>query len=357
MVINRFEDGFVAMNLLNKSAFALDASLFEVLDALHTHEEPAELAAALPSYDADSLAAALDLLADLGALIPVGSPADVADMALGQRWHWGAPALGLHLATRDMEFASLEESAASQGARMLVEPSPPLRQGLRQDSAIIELPDAIEGNDLVSLMARRRTIRQAIDVPLNLQVVADALFAGVGIVGETRNVTGTLPLKTTPSGGARNPYEAWLIARNVTGLNPGVYHYCGLAHALEPVEAPVLPPLGGLIAGQGWADDMAAMVILVAHFERTMWKYRDSNAYKVVLIEAGHIGQNIALAATRHGLTACPTAALAHSRIEALLGICDPLITPVYALALGVPGTDPDVTLYTTAGRRPSVES
>jgi nitroreductase len=61
------------------------------------------------------------------------------------------------------------------------------------------------------------------------------------------------------------------------------------------------------------------------------------NAYRVVLIEAGHIGQNIMLAATAKGLTACPTAALSHSVIRDAIGLERMTDTPIYALTIGVP--------------------
>jgi nitroreductase len=60
------------------------------------------------------------------------------------------------------------------------------------------------------------------------------------------------------------------------------------------------------------------------------------------LIEAGHIAQNIMLACTANELTACPTAALAHSKISELLGIKALTTTPLYALAIGKPGVNTD---------------
>ena len=57
-----------------------------------------------------------------------------------------------------------------------------------------------------------------------------------------------------------------------------------------------------MVHNQEWADPMVAMIILVAILERTTWKYHDPNAYRVVLIEAGHIAQNIMLACTERGL-------------------------------------------------------
>jgi SagB-type dehydrogenase family enzyme len=352
VVINRSDDGFVAMNLMNKSAFAIDPPLFEVLAGIGDAAGVADLGERFPDYDVVELEEALAALEELGAVVALGSAQHEADRTLNARWLFGAPALGLHLMTRDMEFASAAESEDGQKARMAEEPPPRARLGLKDRAVIIDLPDPMADNELIALMAKRRTNRLPQATPIALEALADALFAGLGIVGETSNVTGALPLKMTPSGGARNPFEAYVVVRNVVGLAPGAYHYCGLAHALEPVNGDEPPALSALIADQDWADGMAAMIVLVAHFERTMWKYRDGNAYRVVLIEAGHIGQNIALAATRRNLTACPTAALSHSRIEKLLGVDDPLVAPIYALALGVPGQDPDVRVYSPTDRR-----
>ena len=103
-----------------------------------------------------------------------------------------------------------------------------------------------------------------------------------------------------------------------------------------------MPKLSELVGGQDWADEMPCMILLCASMERTMWKYDDPNAYRVILIEAGHIGQNIMLAATQHGLTACPTAALSHSAIRECISMNKLTDAPVYALTLCVPGVEKD---------------
>ena len=69
-----------------------------------------------------------------------------------------------------------------------------------------------------------------------------------------------------------------------------------------------------------------------------MWKYEgDDNAYRVVLIEAGHIGQNVMLAAGSLGLSACASAALDHTTLERLFGIERFDAAPIYALAVNRP--------------------
>ena len=119
----------------------------------------------------------------------------------------------------------------------------------------------------------------------------------------------------TPSGGARNPFELYVYARNVTGLEPGFYHYAALDHDLGLVRAGQVE-IAALLGGQSWPGRAAAVVFLVAHFPRSMWKYHLAPAYRVVVIEAGFISQNIALAATEHGLSAVPSGALTQPMIE-----------------------------------------
>jgi SagB-type dehydrogenase family enzyme len=186
-------------------------------------------------------------------------------------------------------------------------------------------------------MERRRTVREIAAPDIGLDELADCLHAGFGITGETVTETGVLPLAMTPSGGARHPYEAYVYARNVRGLAPGFHHYSGRQHTLRRLEGDTYPLPSQLLGEQYWADVMPCVILLVADFRRTMWKYPESNAYRVVLIEAGHIGQNIMLAATARGLSACPTAALAHSAIERYLGLTKLTQSPVYALTLSVP--------------------
>jgi nitroreductase len=73
-----------------------------------------------------------------------------------------------------------------------------------------------------------------------------------------------------------------------------------------------------------------------------MWKYHLANAYRVVLMEAGFIGQNIALAATHHGLSAIPSGALAESVIESYLGTPPVEASVTLSLNLGVPKLKPE---------------
>jgi SagB-type dehydrogenase family enzyme len=262
-----------------------------------------------------------------------------------ETWDWGIPAALMHFSLKDCDFLTIEEVEDLQQQKAASCPSPSLyqRNSRLQSHA---LPNALSKNDLLKFMARRRTIRQSLPQPVTIQQLSDCLFAGLGITGETKNCVCTLPLSMTPSGGARNPYEAYVYARDVEGLAPGFYHYSAMEHSLGILPTSARPDPSQLLAGQLWSDDKPCIVFLVAMLERSMWKYVDPNAYRGVLIEAGHIGQNIMLSATDHNLSACPTAAFCHSLLHQCLDIDGATHCAMYALTLGAPDKDETYKLY-----------
>jgi SagB-type dehydrogenase family enzyme len=76
---------------------------------------------------------------------------------------------------------------------------------------------------------------------------------------------------------------------------------------------------------------------MTAVFARTMWKYGRGRAYRVVLLETGHLGQTFCLTATRLGLAPFSTAALKDSLIEKDLGIDGICESVLYVTGVGVP--------------------
>jgi SagB-type dehydrogenase family enzyme len=187
-------------------------------------------------------------------------------------------------------------------------------------------------------MARRRTNRFMLDRAIDVRQVMDCLQFSLAITAVMEDPEAVdLPLKMTPSGGARNPYEGFVCVRNVDGLAPGTYHYSAMERTLAPVAAGPPPAFERLMAGQTWASNAAAVIFLAAFFERSMWKYHNGAAYRVAMIEAGHIGQNIMLVATEQGLVANGTGAFAAGLVEETLGLQGFTQSAVYALVLGVP--------------------
>jgi SagB-type dehydrogenase family enzyme len=326
----------VVWNFLAKRSFACTPAAVQLLAGADDWMSLDRVPDLLPDASAASLAEDLGRLIELEALVVEGTAAGERDNEYRDRWEWGATAGLFHFSIKDERFADRAETEAALTVRTRRRASPELVQRDQGDDASVELGEPDGRDPLIDLMWSRRSRRSFGSASIGADQLGRVLYSGLGITGEVHDpLLGTMPLSMTPSGGARNPYEAYVYARSVAGFDPAVYHYDARDHALAPVARPPLPPAGALLSGQAWADDAGAIVFLVARFERTMWKYGHPNSYRVVLIEAGHIAQNLLLTATDEGLCAAPTAALQDAPLEALLGLGGIAESVVYAVALG----------------------
>jgi SagB-type dehydrogenase family enzyme len=327
LVFSLADTSVAGFNFLQKSAFEGTGAL---LDVLNDNKEWTESDESGP----DGARA----FVELGAMVAADSAEDAAEREFEEKWAWGLPAALFHFSVQGNAYLSLEQGEAKQLANAERLGFPDLYKDNSGYQPAPALAKPAVQSDLIRLMARRRSDREPSGEPVPMQAVSDILFSGMGITGSVKNAVAALPLSMTPSGGGRNPYEAYLFARKVDGLAPGIYHYSAMDHTLGRLAAELPEKLGGLLGGQDWADEMSCIIVLAAFFERTMWKYDDPNAYRVVLIEAGHIGQNMLLAATDAGLSACPTAALSHEPLFELLELPSRITcAPVYAIAVGAP--------------------
>ncbi len=167
---------------------------------------------------------------------------------------------------------------------------------------------------LASAIARRRSLRDYASRPLTTAELAWLLGAATGI-------TGPGGLRAAPSAGAQYPIETYVVASRVEGIEPGIYHYAPADHALERVRGGTF---GGdlVIAGLGqeFLGQAPVVLVLSAIFQRLRWRYRE-RAYRYALLEAGHIGQNVYLAAEAAGLGACAVGAFFDDAVNRLLDI------------------------------------
>lgn len=322
-------------NYLTRARYTCTAECLDFLAALETWHTPAQMFAYFPDVDREQLAEQITELVATKALLVKGTPEAEQDERFRKSWEWGAAAGFYHFAVRETKFFTKAGADAHMRRREAWRPSPALHQPNPRSRPLIRLPKADLKAEPIALMRRRRSRRDFTARPLPLQALADCLYAGNGILKFVDSgVYGRLPLTMTPSGGARNPYELYVYAARVTGLKPGFYHYGALRHDLGLVRAGKVDAKQ-LLAGQSWPAKAAAIIFLVAHFPRSMWKYHLPIAYRLVMLEAGFIGQNIALAATHHGLSAVPSGALDEPRIEGHLGTPPLESAVVFSLSLG----------------------
>ncbi len=79
----------------------------------------------------------------------------------------------------------------------------------------------------------------------------------------------------------------------------------------------------------------ASMVLVItAIFQRNQWKYQE-RAYRYVLLDAGHLGENLYLAATSLGLGPCGIGAFLDDEVNRLVGVGGREETAVYLVSIG----------------------
>jgi SagB-type dehydrogenase family enzyme len=271
-------------------------------------------------------------------LISEGSSEHKKEAEFLETWEWGIAAGMFHFSLLNNSYADSAEGVRKQLNRAVTDPSPPLFRVHKNATISLPQPQGEKVGNLLSLMKARRTNRVPGFPSIELGELSDCLYAGMAITGTVKTPTGELPLQMTPAGGARNAYEAFVLVNWVEGIDAGIYHYSATQHSLALVNKELPSRADPLLAQQEWVNEKPAIIFLVAHLERVMWKYHDPNGYRVVLMEAGHKGQNIALAATAHGMSACPTAALNHDLISKYLCLDRITHSPIYALTLSKPG-------------------
>jgi len=315
----------VLRNFMTHQAVPVDSFTIDLLSKADAWQPPEAFYSFYPGTPPAYIEPYLRAMTQQGWLVVENTPAAALDQEYEAFWAWEATAGLYHFGIQDPPWLDPAQSAQWMVHISVAKPPVPLlmsNEGLAHVEAL-ERPDLESG--IFSVMHRRRSVRTFANKPVPKAALRDCLFAGLGVTGflDTRlpSPEPRVPLKMAPSGGGRNPYEGYVYAKNVEGLAAGLYHYSAIDNSLGLLTNTPAVSTSQLFAGQDWTEGAAFAVLLVANFERSMWKYPHPNAYRVVLMEAGHIAQNMLLAVTEHGLSATPTGAVTDSAAMALLGL------------------------------------
>jgi SagB-type dehydrogenase family enzyme len=204
---------------------------------------------------------------------------------------------------------------------------------------LTELPEpSLPERPLAGLLRERQSCRSFSGSALPLVALSSLLHAGYGITGRAALGGGEFLDRTVPSGGGLYPLELYVLAQHVEGLAGGVHHYVPLGHRLETVVDARLPQhlTAELFLGQPYLMRAGAILVVTAWLARSLWKYED-RGYRYMLLEAGHVGQNVLLAATALGLGALPLGGFFDDDLARLLRLGREQEIPLYACALGTP--------------------
>ncbi len=185
--------------------------------------------------------------------------------------------------------------------------------------------------DVWECLARRRSLRSFQDRPLTQAELAALLWATQGVTLATRGCL----FRTAPSAGGLFPVETYVAVNRVEGVEPGLWHFNVPEFSLELLAAgDYRPHLVSASLSQSFMGQAGVDFIWTGILNRAQWKYRE-RAIRYLFLDAGHICQNLMLAATALGLGSCPVGAFFDEEVEALLGVDGEEEVVLYLAAVG----------------------
>lgn len=182
-------------------------------------------------------------------------------------------------------------------------------------------------------LRQRKSIRDYQDKPISIGQLAYLLWSSTGI----QRIEDGYEFRTAPSAGALYPIETYMVINHVKSLESGVYHYAIKPHQLELLQQRDLRhQIAAAALGQDMCATAAAVFIWTALFERCKWKY-GQRAYRYIYLDAGHIAENLALAAVSLNLGTCEIGALYDDHVNAIIGVDDTEESTICMATVGIP--------------------
>ena len=202
-------------------------------------------------------------------------------------------------------------------------PAPPLEKAIPEDATLINLPAIDELSlgtmPLIDILKKRRSHRDFNEEDLSLEEIAFLCWsvAGVHEIGPNNIWT----KRTSPSGGARHPFETYLVVQRVKGLEPGIYRYSGLQHKLVHVRTG--DSFCGYLADfamQPFVKDSAVIFIWTVIPYRNEWRYNFTSSREMAM-DIGHYCENLYLAAESIGAGTCGVTSYEQSLVDDMLDV------------------------------------
>ncbi len=206
-------------------------------------------------------------------------------------------------------------------------PQPPLVKAPMTEN-LIKLPlnfdDLSMENDFVKILYGRRSQRVYTGEQISLLAFSFMLWAQQGIKG--LRGTSYATLRPVPSAGARHPFEVYPLVLNVEGLKPGFYHYLPMENAVEllceadPSDEAFMAKVKASVRNQAFALKASVIFYYSIIQYRGEWRY-GFNSHRVMMMDAGHVTQNLYLCCSALGLGGCAIGALDTELCDSIIGL------------------------------------
>lgn len=186
------------------------------------------------------------------------------------------------------------------------EAPPPLHQGRQGNTFPLYIPDLekLKTDDIpfTQVLESRRSVRHHGNPPITSKQLGEFLYRTVRIIPQPSILNQVR--KLYPSGGGCYPIELYLVIKICEGLEPGLYYYTPVDHALIKLsdlqdQVQTIWSQAELCLRERTSPQV--LLIMSARFSRIMKKY-NSFSYGMILKESGGILQTMYLVSTAMGL-------------------------------------------------------
>ncbi len=198
----------------------------------------------------------------------------------------------------------------------------------------LKKPQTAGGEPLLEVLNKRRSVRDYSNLAMDEETLSLLLWSAQGITRKTEYIN----FRTAPSAGGLYPIETYLAVNNVSNIQRGIYHYEVLYHTLVQLDAGSRgDELAGAALGQKMVASAPVVFVFSAIVQRSRWKY-GQRAYRYIYMDAGHIAQNLALAAVSCGMGSCQIGAFIDDEVNRIIGLDGKEETAIYMSTVGKEG-------------------
>jgi len=194
----------------------------------------------------------------------------------------------------------------------------------------VSLPPTSPQQQLENLIVNRRSIRHYAGTNMSQEELARLLYYSYGITDKRRN------FRAVASGGGLYPLEIYAAALKVDDVEQGIYHYNIEHNCLDVISrGDRLAELKESIWFEDIEiDDAAALFVVTSIFERSTLKYQD-RGYRMILMEAGEVAQNMTLVANSLNLGVCLVGGFHDNNLSKILEIDGSHEAPLLPIVVG----------------------
>lgn len=187
--------------------------------------------------------------------------------------------------------------------------------------------------DVVEAIEKRESIRDYVSVPMSINELSLLLWCTQGV---KRIIPNVVALRNVPSAGARNAFETFLLINNVDGLESGLYKYVALEHALLKLDLnkDLAEKFTLACDEQDHVKNSNVTFIWTAVPDRMTWSYAE-RSYRYLFIDAGHVCQNLYLAAEKLNLGVCAVGHYDDDTMNSMLNIDGEKQFTIYIATVG----------------------